>query len=153
MEQRSPGAGPAIWAFTLIGFFGLGLVGVVVSVWGALSPDPLADRVSMAVGTRQWQVYHDHSPDHDGSSGCAVTPDAVVRWDADTETSRVPLRGAAASYQANRGVTVVGADGSEMFCPFEAGEGGEDFADWVVAESRMQHDGAVAPRDPRLTNP
>lgn len=130
--------------------FAIGLAGVAFSVHGALTPDPTATTVSQILGTPQWSVFHDHSIAGDASAGCAVTSDSVVRWDERAVTGRVPLRGAAAHYEPNRGVAIQTATGGELFCPFNAGEGGEDFADWVIVEGRAIHDGAGAPRDPRL---
>ena len=40
------------------------------------------------------ELFHDHSSDADGRSGCAVIGAVVLRWDDWTETERVPLAGA-----------------------------------------------------------
>ena len=145
-----PGLGTAGFAGLLIAMFIVGLAGLAFSVHGVLTPDPTATEVSQILGTPHWSIFHDHSRPGDVSAGCAVTTDAVVRWDRREVTGSIPLRGAVGHYEANRGVTVRTADGSELFCPFAAGEGGEDFAEWIIAEGRAIHDGAGAPRDPRL---
>jgi hypothetical protein len=145
-----PGLGTAGFAGLLIAMFVAGLAGLAFSVHGALTPDPTATEVSQILGTPHWSIFHDHSGPGDVSAGCAVTTDAVVRWDGREVTGRIALRGAVGHYEANRGVTVRTAEGAELFCPFAAGEGGEDFAEWIIAEGRSIHGGAGAPRDPRL---
>ncbi|TNE84824.1 MAG: hypothetical protein EP330_27860 [Deltaproteobacteria bacterium] len=150
MRERSPGIGPAAFVGLLFGMFTLGMLGIAWSVYGVLTPDPTASEVSRILGTPRWSVFHDHSEAGDASAGCAITADEVVRWDDGAITGSVPLRGSVGHYAANRGVTVRTPDDEVLFCPFAAGEGGEDFAEWVIADGRAINDGAEAPRDPRL---
>ncbi len=80
-------------------------------------------------------LYHDHSPMGDGSSGCVVAGENVVRWDEGTETGRVAIVGATVE---DRGSEVsVSLDGNELLCPFGEDEGGDRFAHMLEASSEQ----------------
>lgn len=88
-----------------------------LEVWGVITPE-------------EWLLaVHDHSPSRDGTSGCALTGQRLVRFDDREATASVDLPGATVSTGADpsgqRFVEVRGAAagaGRVVSCPFAAGE-------------------------------
>lgn len=112
---------PLLW---LIGLVGLGLASVAVALgtlalglvagsgplgeWGVLRAEDVA------------LVVHDHSPTRDGSAGCVVTQDRLVRWENERPFAEVALAGAIVEVD-DVGVHVTGG-AITVDCPFGAGE-------------------------------
>lgn len=121
------GALPAVW---LIGLVAAGAASCAVSVGlliaAALAGPPLLVRWGVT-GPEEWLLaVHDHSEARDGTAGCVLTGERVVRFDDRTPTASVDLRGAEVEVVDQR--VEVRARGVAVRCPFAEGEDPEPFA-------------------------
>lgn len=85
--------------------------------WGVLGADELP------------ALYHDDSPAMDGSAGCLVTGDALLRWDNGKTTAEAIIAGGSvSSFGDPEAPTVVLRQGvTEIQCRFNEDEGGDRF--------------------------
>lgn len=126
------GAIPALW---IVGLIVLGTIACIASfsllLFAILSPPPVRQILEARgiIEPDEWLVaLHDHSPEHDESAGCALTPRRLVRFDGGEPTASVVLRGAEVRLE---GQEVVVEGGSTVRCPFRPGEDPATFASEV----------------------
>jgi len=136
----------------LLGVLG-SLVAAGVSLVGLLTPSPvvqdLVERGVVPPGASV-QAFHDHSAAADGSSGCLLADDVVVRFDAGAVTGRVPAAGASVTVvERPLSVRVAGPEGA-VDCPFGLGEGADTFAGVVRNAAERARAQAWRPVDPRV---
>jgi len=84
-------------------------------------------------------LYHDHSPKGDGSAGCLVSGDQLVRWASWAEAERAPILASAVVEVAGdpKALTVtLRSGGASISCPFSEGQGGDRLARMLSAEIR-----------------
>lgn len=112
---------PLVWILALVtlgaasvavalGTLAVGMTsgGGPLEAWGVLAPEDLV------------LVVHDHSAARDGSAGCVVTQDRLVRWSDRRPDGAVPLRGATIDVE-EAGVRAANGDAS-LLCPYGPGE-------------------------------
>lgn len=138
----------ALYALLLVSIVGASLLCTGASLWGIvqaqspagtllggtdLDPQTVALlRARQVLGPDQTPLlYHDDSPDLDGSAGCLVAGQELVRWEANAEVGRVAIPGARVEGLAQgEGLTVQVVQGERAVrCPFGPEEGGERFVD------------------------
>lgn len=147
--------GLAMYAFLILGMLGASLACAGVSMWGMVAGAQGAKDLRggaelelwrLAPLQQQWGVltpeerpvlYHDHSLRADGTSGCAVVDQDLVRWDQRALTARVGIPGAEvrADGEADAPTVVVTQAGVEVACPFGRGQGGDRFLRMLQSEA------------------
>jgi len=85
-------------------------------------------------------VYHDHSAESDGSSGCLVLGNELVLWTDKQLTTRLPIPGATLS--GDEMLVTMRQGEEEIQCPFWPGDGAERLL------SMLQFDAKKAPPAP-----
>lgn len=150
------GWGPAAWICgLLVCAAGSGLVAIGALTLGLMPTT--AERELRAWGVvepgREIWLYHDDSPARDGSSGCAAAGDELVRWEGRRPVARVPITGADVDVRlGERALVTVRRDGVTVTCPFQLGEGADDFGDAlrIGASRRVERPWGPGRTDPRL---
>jgi hypothetical protein len=139
VARGAVGSLPAVWlvALLLAGAVS-GVVSVVILgmlVLAALAPPPPLAQWGV-IEPEEWLLaVHDHSAAGDGTAGCALTGQRLVRFDDRAETSSVDLRGAKVDVVGQR-VEVRGPGGASVRCPFPEGEDPGPFAAEVARSAR-----------------
>jgi len=85
-------------------------------------------------------LYHDHSTNLDGSSGCLVMNDELVLWTDKSISLRLPISGA--EIEGTKTLVRLSQGSEQIECPFYPGDGAERLAAMLTTDSRKP---AVAP--------
>ncbi|MEZ5397903.1 MAG: hypothetical protein R2724_34765 [Bryobacterales bacterium] len=120
------GAWPAVWILGLLGAGAASLVGSFGLLLAASLMPPPALAQWGVVDPEEWVLaIHDHAAD--GSAGCALTGQRLVRFDDRALTRAVGLRGAEVAVR-DHAVVVHGEGDAEVTCPFADDEDPGEFA-------------------------
>jgi hypothetical protein len=85
-------------------------------------------------------LYHDDSPTSDGTAGCLVLGEKLLRWDAAKTTAEAVIAGGSvSSFGDPAAPTVVLRQGvTEIQCPFREDEGGDRFLVQLTASAEAK---------------
>jgi hypothetical protein len=157
-SEGVPGCGFAAYSLLLLGFFGLGLAGMVSSTLTLIqansgtTANPLLPGSQVAVW--QLQPFRDvgllelteapgawHDETGDGTTACAMTNTAVIRVE-DGQGQRMAYTdiGGLAVHTARFDIAVelTGRDDSSLTCHFNPKEGSDRFARMVAGEAGLE---------------
>lgn len=127
-QRAGPGLGLAAFTLLVVAGGGASLVVAALAV-GSLVVDARRLEAVAASGVLDPGVpvgaWHDHGRPPDGSSGCAVQGDALVRWDGWVRTGRVRLDGASVTRDGEH--VRVAREGEAVACPVGRGPSAEAF--------------------------
>lgn len=144
-DPRLPGASAVLPAAWLIGLVLLG-GGATVLALGVLALGISAGSGPLGewgvIDERDAALFvHDHSARSDGSDGCVVTQDRLIRWEDRRRVAEVALAGSRVVVD-EVGVHATDPAGRSVDCPFAPGEDPWPFAGTATRVARR---GATSP--------